>query len=154
MRITTTFNLHKVMIESWTFLSRKNPATLLYVGSCASARRSDEAIVADAIAVQVGVFFGWASIRGPAVVWGAAVSVSVETTVRFAPWGPQACCEPGWPGATRQLESVKDFEAEFFDDGIGQDVFGDALDLAPSFVATHPIHFEDEEFSLTHILNL
>src|SRR5215472_2182155 len=48
--------------------------------------------------------------------------------------------------------SVDDFEAIFLDDGIGEDFFGDALELFLSFVAAPAVEIQDEEFSLTDIL--
>ncbi len=52
------------------------------------------------------------------------------------------------------MRLVEDFEAEFFDDGIGEDVFGDALDLRFGFVAGHAVEIQDEEFSLADVLDL
>jgi hypothetical protein len=49
---------------------------------------------------------------------------------------------------------VEDIEAEFFDDGIGEDVFGDALDLDFGFVAGEAVEIQDEKFALADILNL
>jgi hypothetical protein len=48
---------------------------------------------------------------------------------------------------------VEDFEAEFFDDGIGEDIFRDTLDLGFGFIAGHAVEIQDEEFSLADILD-
>src|SRR5450432_1991506 len=46
------------------------------------------------------------------------------------------------------------FEAEFLNDGVGEDVLGDTLHLGLGFVASHSVECEHEEFSLTNVLNL
>jgi hypothetical protein len=48
---------------------------------------------------------------------------------------------------------VEEFEAKFFDDGIGEDVFGDALDLSLGFFAGQAVKRENEKFSLADTLN-
>jgi hypothetical protein len=50
-------------------------------------------------------------------------------------------------------ESVNDFEAKLLHDGIGEDFFGDALDLVRGFFTSETVEIEDEEFALTDILN-
>src|SRR5438477_5385668 len=49
--------------------------------------------------------------------------------------------------------SVDDFEAVFFDDGIGEHFFGNALQLFLSFVAVPAIEIQDEEFALADIFH-
>ena len=49
--------------------------------------------------------------------------------------------------------SVDDFEAIFFDDRIGEDFFGDALELLLSFVAAPAVEIQDEEFSLSDVFH-
>ena len=44
--------------------------------------------------------------------------------------------------------SVDDLEPVFLDDGIGQDFFGDALELLLGFFVVPAIKIQDEEFSL------
>ena len=48
---------------------------------------------------------------------------------------------------------VDDFEAVFFDDRIGEDFFGDALELLLSFVAAPAVEIQDEEFSLSDVFH-
>lgn len=49
--------------------------------------------------------------------------------------------------------SVYDFEAIFFDDGIGKDFFGDALELFLGFVAVPAVEIQNEEFSLADVFD-
>lgn len=44
-------------------------------------------------------------------------------------------------------------EAEFFDDGVGEDVAGDAFDLGDGFFAGEAVEREDEEFSLADVFD-
>lgn len=55
---------------------------------------------------------------------------------------------------TSRKKLVEEFEAKFFDDGVGEDVFGDAFDLGLSFFAAQAIEGEDEEFTLADALYL
>lgn len=48
---------------------------------------------------------------------------------------------------------VDDFEAVFLDDGIGEDFFGDALELFLGLVAVPAIEIQDEEFSLANVFH-
>jgi hypothetical protein len=49
--------------------------------------------------------------------------------------------------------SIHDFEAELFDDWIGEDIAGDFFDLLPRFFRAESIEGEDEELSLPDVLN-
>src|ERR1039458_6917824 len=57
------------------------------------------------------------------------------------------------PGPERR-GSVEDFEAEFFDDRIREDVFGNAFHLALRFRAAEAVQLQDEKLSLAHTLHL
>ena len=46
---------------------------------------------------------------------------------------------------------IEDFEAEFFDDRVGEDIFGDALDLRFGLLAVEAVEIEDEEFALADV---
>src|SRR5579862_1822320 len=48
---------------------------------------------------------------------------------------------------------VEKFEAEFFDDGIGEDVFGDAFDLRLGLFAAEAVEGENEEFALADVFD-
>ena len=54
----------------------------------------------------------------------------------------------------KRCELVEDFEAEFFDDGIREDVFRDAFHLALRFGAAQAIELQNEELSLANTLDL
>ena len=45
-------------------------------------------------------------------------------------------------------------EAEFFDDGIREDVLCDSLDLRLGFVTGHAVECKHEELSLANVFNL
>ena len=47
-----------------------------------------------------------------------------------------------------------DLEAEFFDDGIGEDFLGDPLDFASGLLAACPVQIEHEEFALADVAHL
>lgn len=47
--------------------------------------------------------------------------------------------------------SVNDFEAVFFDDGVGKDFFGDAFELFLGFVAVPAVKIQNEKFSLADV---
>ena len=49
---------------------------------------------------------------------------------------------------------VEDFEAEFLDDGVGEHVLGDALDLSFGFLAAEAVELQHEEFALADVLHL
>jgi hypothetical protein len=49
--------------------------------------------------------------------------------------------------------SVDDFEAIFLDDRVGEDFFGNPLELFLRFVAVPAIEIQDEEFSLAYIFH-
>src|SRR5690348_6771528 len=46
---------------------------------------------------------------------------------------------------------IEDFEAELFDDGIGQHFFGDFLDFLFGVVAIRAVELQDKEFALAHV---
>lgn len=48
---------------------------------------------------------------------------------------------------------LEEFEAEFFDDGIGEDVAGDLFDFLFGGVFGEAVEVEDEKFALTDALN-
>ena len=56
-------------------------------------------------------------------------------------------------GKAPTLMSVDDFEAIFFDDRVGEDFFGNALELLLGLVAVPAIEIQDEEFSLADIFH-
>lgn len=58
------------------------------------------------------------------------------------------------PKAKAMCNLVDQFEPEFLDHGIGQDVLGDALDLGFGFVFGKSVELEDEEFPLADVLHL
>jgi hypothetical protein len=62
--------------------------------------------------------------------------------------------KPGWQIHDGTKRLFEEFEAEFFDDGIGEDILSDAFNLGLGFFAVHAIECEDEEFSLADVLNL
>ena len=49
--------------------------------------------------------------------------------------------------------SVYDFEAEFLGDGVGEDFFGDALELFLGFFAVPAVDIEDEELCLADVFH-
>ena len=51
------------------------------------------------------------------------------------------------------VSSVHDLESVFFNDRVGQDVFGDFLELLLRFVSRPAIQIQNKEFSLTHVGN-
>lgn len=48
---------------------------------------------------------------------------------------------------------IEDFEAELLDDGISEDVFGDALDLLSGLFTAEAVEFEHKEFALANIVD-
>ena len=57
-------------------------------------------------------------------------------------------------GQVRQTKRLlDDLEAEFFDDRIGENVFGDAFDLRCGVLAAQSIECQDEKLALADVLN-
>jgi hypothetical protein len=52
-----------------------------------------------------------------------------------------------------RLSSLDDLEAVFLDDWVGQDFFGDALELFLGFVAIPTIQIQDEKLPLADVLD-
>src|SRR5579863_4512274 len=50
------------------------------------------------------------------------------------------------------LALIEDFEAELFDNGIGEDFLGDPFDLFLSFFAARAVELQDKELSLAYVL--
>ena len=65
----------------------------------------------------------------------------------------QAVASGGEIGGASRCGLVNDLEAVFFDDGIGQDFFGDTFELSLCFVSGPAVEIQDKEFSLAHIFD-
>src|ERR1700730_2803775 len=68
-------------------------------------------------------------------------------------------CWANWLGGScaqidgARAESVDNFEAVFFDDRIGENFLGDAVELLLSFVAIPASEVQDEEFALADVFD-
>ena|SRR5215469_12042695 len=75
-----------------------------------------------------------------------------ESSKRFVIAAREKGRQRDW-GGQYKVGLVDDFEAIFFDDRIGEDFFGDALELFLSFVAAPAVEIQDEEFSLADVFD-
>lgn len=71
--------------------------------------------------------------------------------------------KPEWQYQIREADRLKstpqmrelldDLEAKFFDDGVGEDVAGDAFDLGGGYFAGEAVEGQYEEFSLADVFD-
>src|SRR5579859_734228 len=83
--------------------------------------------------------------------WLLALDFQRNTEIRCSTNGlGHGCLQTDGAGA----ESVDNFKAIFFDDRIGENFLGNAVELLLGFVAVPAVEIQDKEFSLTDVFDL